>query len=1686
MFHCLIFNTLWFSVSTVFSLCTVMSGMLLVIIDHHTKAVYYTKPYSPKDVNRILEGKDQNYSSYQQIAIDLPVSFTHLSCSIIHDIFAQSILKNPRVYLYSPARNTSFSYEGATSTTQLPDKANEWNTLKDTSQLVAKRTQSIQSFFAPVESPKDDISSTHHVLHMSVIAQSLWKDMAAKTPQLTQSLDESAISLLTDVANTRTPQQSSATRAVVDSNSTIRVSQCKGTVQKRFSLTIDEWFTTFQLVPHIPAMAQVTPKSERQALVRMLETWRQEKPALSHQFDSFIAEQARNKKQGIYIAISLADHIHMMLYFPYTTKGITVNFQTVHIDAFEWTSPVILGEITDALIIFDEILQKHIPFIVPNKSRVSSLLSIYGSFVIEEFTSNSAPALFTILMNKTSSIGMFYGQNVFVGTLFGMPITPARLEYIQRVHGWSEDVFMKQATPFVSGRVAKEVFDQEKTHKHKRPYAVQGTLQWKPNYHKKELTVHVKGVQNPYALLGMTRFIESMIRYAIETEKTILREQTGKSTKSASAESSNFSDFDSDDSIMKELAALKKSKEDDDIIALKKELFAILRQRRKGLPQEKVWKNDVMRNKIKNMFDLMGKSHEFEDKSVQYTRTCQNFRQPILLDNESDWKQVNRVEEIRKELFDKSSRAFHYALHSTKEAPKEPYDTSVEDDKKIRIMLGSYVQICPLSWCLYDNLPVSFHDYESTTDVFGQTKPANTCPYCRGTPLPFKNKKLNHGKQMAGKVGDTLIVRSRDENMVFPGFNVPKVTFDICLPCCFKKPSADKKPMCRTYFQVDTKPAKDPKVRAQALAHASNIQPPILEKEATDASSKGNIEVIDPSHRFYSHVSSSKALSNILTETKIKPGQFAWLPKSVHAFLHSHELDKTFVLRKGPTSELQPNVASYVRLHAPISMNGFHNLRLLLPTATRNTIRHKNDMISFIDEKLKLHSILFCPFMIKHLSVPFGIDIVEDRYAYLIKNYGEEISTNFNVKPPTYREYKEKYSMRNSIQLIDYAARVKESLMTRLQENDIPMSYIAEWCSVGFPWINKKGVNVMILSAPLSSGSLQLRQFFPLRDTHNLACFVHDEETSTYHPIVWISSNGKGISYPGIQEHVVHIDYKAGRDMTVIRPVPTYLNGYFTYESFTTMHASSIKSYAFAPNGDMYGYSEPDTKKKWNPYFVMEYSNTVPIRILPVEDMRLTMKRVLRMDQKVRDKRTNIIDIPNDAPKKEKQVPTFTPFILSFIRAIGKDKAPQKEQTVNAVRLYNDIIIGLQHEIPLSQVPPTKQDPRSFGIEEQYVYRGQLVEQPSLGMMSSLHQHTFYTHAYHALFEEVKNVVHTYFRNNMKTVLYPIREVLYSTMFNYYEKYDKLYPKISAIMKSLFVSVSKMSTSITKHLNCPNQTSPSSCDSACAWSKTSKRCRIPLPRMISDRYQNLLDLFILRMTHMLISDRETRLQMIEETSFAYAQSKYAIIEYTFQRRDLQELHADNALFPGAEGSSVKDIVIRIRNVSPEQDVRAEKVETEESNKKHTEHNAQPKKLETIDDILYFARRETGKNSIDVTNRLGYRDIFFAQLGQVLTDNGIDGDVWKSVIDDMKSDPKQAKQLLDQNAFKAKQFALFVQKYIPCTFAMFTCQEKPKSIVNVSTIKSSKSPLFTIAIAVDPKGHVFLLYDSKRNTYTNIM
>ena len=1665
--------------------------MLLVIIDHHTKAVYYTKPHTAKDVNRILQGKDQNYSAYQQIAVDLPLSFTHLSCSMIHDVFAQRVLKNSRIYLYSPSLRTSFSYEGSTPTTKLPEQANKWKSSKDASSLLQKRSQSIQSFFASPNTPNDDLIHSEHILHMSVIPQSVWKEMSSKTPQLTQSLDDSAIDLLSNMTVPKLSRNSSrGTSDIVETS--IRVSQCKGTIHKRFSLTIDEWFTTFQLVPMIPAMAQVTPNSDRQALVRMLETWKSDQSSLSRKFDAFVTEQARTKKQGIYIIVSLDESIHMMLHFPYTTKGINVNFQTVHIDAFEWTSPVVLGEMTNSLIIFDDIIQKYLPFIVPDSTRVSSLLSTYGSFVMDKFTSSSAAALFTILMNQTNSIGMFYGQNVFVGTLFGMPITPVRLEYIQRVHGWSQDVFMKQAAPFVTTKVANEVFEQEKTHKHKRPYTVQGTLQWRPNYDKKELTINVKGTNDPYTMLGISRFITSMVRFALNKEEIMLKEQSNASSSSTeSSNSMNNSDFDSDDSFAQELAALKRSKEGDDIVALKKELMTILRRRRKGLPQQKVWKNDVMRNKIKSMFDLMGKSKEFGDKSVQYTRTCQNFRQPILLDNESDWKEVNRVEELRKELFEKKSRAFHYALHSTKGNQKD-YDENVENDKNIRIMLGSYVQICPLSWCLYDNLPVSFHDYESTTDVFGQTKPGNTCPYCHGTPLPFKNKKLNHGKQMAGKVGDTLIVRSRDENMVFPGFNVPKATFDICLPCCFKKPSADKKPMCRTYFQVDTKPANDTRLRGQALAHASNIQPPILAagEKTPDASSGIDIEIVDPAHIFQPPVTSSKSLSNILTETKIKPGQFAWLPKPVHSFLHSHELDKTFVLRKGPTSELQPNIASYVRLHSPITMNGFHNLRLLLPSKQRESLKNKNDMISFLDEKLTLHSILFCPFMIKHLSVPFGMDIMEDRYAYLGVQYGEEIARQFSCSLPSYEKLQKNSTIKHTILLIDYIARVKESLMSRLQDNDVPMSYIAEWCSVGFPWIHSNGVNVMVVTEPESSGSIQLRQFFPLRNTHQFACFVHDRETQTYHPLVWVSKNGAPASKTYSKDYSFHVNYKGGRDIALIRTLPSYLHGYFTYEPFLAISKSQLQAYMFSPNGDLYGYMNKENKKSWNVFFLMEYSETIPIRVLSVDKMRVTMTRILTMDHNVRNRYSLYNPDVNEHIHKGKQLnnPKLSPFISSFIRSIGKDKQEQKQQCVDAVRFYNGTIIGLKKEVPLSQVPPTETDRREFAIEEQYVYRGQLVEQPSLGQRSILQNHVFFTHAYHDLFEEVKHVIHTYLRNEKQSQLSPIHDLVYSTWYNYYEKYDKLYPKISALMKTLFVPETKQyeKTSLMRSIDCISQTSSHTCNIPCKWSNQTKECKIPLPEKINEQYHNLLDLYILRLTHMLLSDQETREQVLDRDTFAYAQSKYAVVEYTFQRKDIQA-YADGDI--EIDEKNIKDIVIRVKNINPE-----EKEGNTNKNKSkgptavsdaNTE-DLQPTQLETIDDVLFFVRKKTDTKSIDVANRLGYRDIFFSQFGKVITSNGITQDVWNEIMKDMAADKKQSKQLYDKNAFKAKQFAVFIKKYIPCNIAMFTCVDKPNKMVNLTNLKSNKSPLFTIAFAVDPKGHAYLLYDSKRNTYINLI
>ena len=151
---------------------------------------------------------------------------------------------------------------------------------------------------------------------------------------------------------------------------------------------------------------------------------------------------------------------------------------------------------------------------------------------------------------------------------------------------------------------------------------------------------------------------------------------------------------------------------------------------------------------------------------------------------------------------------------------------------------------------------------------------------------------------------------------------------------------------------------------------------------------------------------------------------------------------------------------------------------------------------------------------------------------------------------------------------------------------------------------------------------------------------------------------------------------------------------------------------------------------------------------------------------------------------------------------------------------------------------------------------------------------------------------------------------------------------------------------------------------------------------------------------------------------------------------------------------MKDIVIRVKNINPEEkegNTNKNKSKGPTAVSDENTEDLQPTQLETIDDVLSFVRKKTDTKSIDVANRLGYRDIFFSQFGKVVTSNGISQDVWNEIMNTMAADKKQSKQLYDKNAFKAKQFAVFIQKYIPCNIAMFTCVDKPKNMVNLTNL-----------------------------------
>jgi hypothetical protein len=163
-----------------------------------------------------------------------------------------------------------------------------------------------------------------------------------------------------------------------------------------------------------------------------------------------------------------------------------------------------------------------------------------------------------------------------------------------------------------------------------------------------------------------------------------------------------------------------------------------------------------------------------------YSRQCGNVddRQPAILTKD----QYERMREIYK-----NDNIFWIVYPLDKdEDPVEP----LRNEETFTVMRygsdGDHINylFCPEYFCISDELMIRKKDFEGRMDREGNPKPANTCPFCKGTLI---------NKRMKGAQGATVLQRKTKDTGSYPKHIrfLSKSTHPkgIALPCCFIKQS---------------------------------------------------------------------------------------------------------------------------------------------------------------------------------------------------------------------------------------------------------------------------------------------------------------------------------------------------------------------------------------------------------------------------------------------------------------------------------------------------------------------------------------------------------------------------------------------------------------------------------------------------------------------------------------------------------------------------------------------------------------------------------------------------------------------------------------------------------------------------------------------------------------------------------
>lgn len=201
--------------------------------------------------------------------------------------------------------------------------------------------------------------------------------------------------------------------------------------------------------------------------------------------------------------------------------------------------------------------------------------------------------------------------------------------------------------------------------------------------------------------------------------------------------------------------------------------------------------------------ELFDYTHPTDRGYVSYCAANES-RQPIVLDND-EYREMRDVydedDDLEFVVYPEDSKAVKFQKKQPSKDENtagklEAKDYPGEADKEVVTVVryGSKAKrlnyyLCPRLFCIRDRLMVRFKDFKKTTDRKGKPKPANTCPFCKGTLIPEKIDK-----ETDRDPNSTILQRkprpgSESERQIYIGFlGNKKNPSGISLPCCFADP----------------------------------------------------------------------------------------------------------------------------------------------------------------------------------------------------------------------------------------------------------------------------------------------------------------------------------------------------------------------------------------------------------------------------------------------------------------------------------------------------------------------------------------------------------------------------------------------------------------------------------------------------------------------------------------------------------------------------------------------------------------------------------------------------------------------------------------------------------------------------------------------------------------------------------